>query len=183
MEKHFITAEDLLRDSFELGLRVAESNYRPTFIIGLWRGGSPIAIAIQELLDVLGQSAQHAAVRTASYGGGTVSRKVEVFGHSPIIESLSYNDRVLIVDDTFDTGRSVAAVVDTLRAGQVNCEIKLATIYYKPTLNKTDRQPDFYIHETDQWLVFPHELRGATLGEIKARGILPERAFKRDFKL
>ena len=31
----------------------------------------------------------------------------------------------------------------------------------------TDTSPDFYIHETDKWLVFPHELHGLTLEEIK----------------
>ncbi|MFT5611981.1 MAG: hypothetical protein ACI9LU_002489, partial [Polaribacter sp.] len=33
--------------------------------------------------------------------------------------------------------------------------------------NTTDYKPDFYIHETDKWLVFPHELRDLTLEEIK----------------
>ena len=46
-------------------------------------------------------------------------------------------------------------------------EIKVATPYYKPTKNKTDRKPDFYLHETDEWLVFPHELDGLTVEEIK----------------
>ena len=43
----------------------------------------------------------------------------------------------------------------------------LATPYFKPTKNKTNREPDFYLHETDQWLVFPHELDGLTIDEIK----------------
>jgi len=30
-----------------------------------------------------------------------------------------------------------------------------------------DRKPDFFIHETDKWLVFPHELEGLSLDEIK----------------
>ena len=47
-------------------------------------------------------------------------------------------------------------------------EIRVATPYFKPKNNKTDRVPDYYIHETDQWLVFPHELQGLTLEEIKS---------------
>ena len=31
----------------------------------------------------------------------------------------------------------------------------------------TSRLPDYYLHETDKWLVFPHELDGLTLDEIK----------------
>ena len=34
-------------------------------------------------------------------------------------------------------------------------DIKVATPYFKPTKNKTGRKPDFYLHETDEWLVFP----------------------------
>ena len=46
-------------------------------------------------------------------------------------------------------------------------EIRVATPYFKPTKNKTDRTPDYFIHETDQWLVFPHELQGLSMDEIK----------------
>ena len=47
-------------------------------------------------------------------------------------------------------------------------EIRIATPYFKPSKNKTDRVPDYYIHETDEWLVFPHELQGLSMDEIKA---------------
>jgi hypothetical protein len=42
----------------------------------------------------------------------------------------------------------------------------VACPWYKPSRNVTDLVPDFYIHATDQWLVFPHELRGLTPQEI-----------------
>ena len=47
-------------------------------------------------------------------------------------------------------------------------EIRIATPYFKPSKNKTDRIPDYYIHETDEWLIFPHELQGLSMDEIKA---------------
>ena len=47
-------------------------------------------------------------------------------------------------------------------------EIRIATPYFKPNKNKTDRKPNYYIHETDNWLVFPHELDGLTIEELKA---------------
>ena len=43
----------------------------------------------------------------------------------------------------------------------------MATPYFKPAKNKTDRQPDYYVYETDEWLVFPHELHGLSTDEIK----------------
>ncbi len=44
---------------------------------------------------------------------------------------------------------------------------KVACPWFKPNNNKTDIIPDFYLHETDAWLVFPHELVGLTPAEIK----------------
>jgi hypothetical protein len=32
----------------------------------------------------------------------------------------------------------------------------------------TDILPDYYLHETDDWLVFPHELNGLTREEMFA---------------
>jgi hypothetical protein len=46
--------------------------------------------------------------------------------------------------------------------------IKVATPWYKPDRNTTDIIPDFFVHETDQWLVFPHELSGLSDEEIAA---------------
>ena len=67
LEKLFVSAEELLADSFELGLRIFESGYRPSYIVGVWRGGTPIGIAVQEVLDLLGCKTDHFAIRTASY--------------------------------------------------------------------------------------------------------------------
>ena len=51
MEKLFIKSNQLLEDSFKLALNVYESGFRPNYIVGVWRGGAPIGIAVQELLD------------------------------------------------------------------------------------------------------------------------------------
>ena len=85
------------------------------------------------------------------------------------VHSLSKAFHVLIVDDVHDTGLSIQQVINDLKkACKKNTpEIKIATPYFKPTKNKTDRKPDFYLHETDEWLVFPHELDGLTVEEIK----------------
>jgi len=46
--------------------------------------------------------------------------------------------------------------------------VKVAVPYYKPERNKTDRVPDYYLHETDQWLKFPHSLEGLSVEEVRA---------------
>jgi hypothetical protein len=45
--------------------------------------------------------------------------------------------------------------------------VRIATVYYKPSRNKTNLAPDYFVHEVDEWLVFPHELRGLTDDEIR----------------
>ena len=44
--------------------------------------------------------------------------------------------------------------------------MKVATVYYKPGKRLVDIKPDFYVHETEKWLVFPHELQGLSEKEI-----------------
>ena len=69
MEKLFISANELLKDSFTLAWNIYESGYRPNYIIGVWRGGAPVGIAVQEFLNVLGVKSDHIAIRTSYYSG------------------------------------------------------------------------------------------------------------------
>ena len=186
MDKVFITAGELLKDSYELGLQILESGYRPSFIVGVWRGGTPVGIAIQEVLDVCKCQTNHFAIRTSSYEGMKQTDTVQVFGLQHMADVIDVDDKLLIIDDVFDSGRSIEAIINKL---QEKCrrntptDIRVATLYYKPNKNKTSRVPDFYLHETDQWLVFPHELRGCSKEEMRANKPLPERLFNMDLDL
>jgi hypoxanthine phosphoribosyltransferase len=169
MEKLFIQADELLSDSFKLAWQVYESGYRPNYIIGVWRGGAPIGIAVQEFLDVLGVSSDHIAIRTSHYKGiDETDSQVQVYGLNYIIKQVESEDSLLIVDDVHDTGKSVQKIIlELCDACKKNTpEIKVATPYFKPKKNETNIKPDFYIHETEKWLVFPHELEGLSLQEI-----------------
>jgi len=94
--------------------------------------------------------------------------QVQVYGLNYIIKQVESEDSLLIVDDVHDTGISIQKIIlDLQTACKKNTpEIKVATPYFKPKKNKTDRKPDFYIHETEKWLVFPHELEGLSMDEI-----------------
>ena len=171
MEKLFIRAEDLIQDSFNLALQVYEDGYRPNYIIGVWRGGAPIGIAVQELFSVLGVHSDHIAIRTYHYKAiNQRDSEVQVYGLNYIIKQVESEDSLLIVDDVHDTGISIEKIISDLKfACKKNTpEIRVATPYFKPGKNKTDRIPDYHIHETDHWLVFPHELQGLSMDEIKA---------------
>ena len=169
-EKIYLNAQDLLNDSFELGLRIFKSGFKPSFIIGVWRGGTPVGIAVQEILDLLGVKTDHIAFRTSSYYGiEKRDKKVRVHGLEYVVRHANWEDGLLIVDDVFDTGNSIKAILETLRSKMrrnMPKDIRIATAWYKPKKNVTDIVPDFCIHETDQWLVFPHELEGLTREEI-----------------
>ena len=170
MKKTFIQADQLLEDSFKLAWNVYESGFRPNYIVGVWRGGAPIGIAVQEFLEVLGVSSDHIAIRTSHYSGIDIhNSNVKVYGLNYVIRQLESEDSLLIVDDVHDTGLSIQQIVSDLKAAckKNTPDIKVATPYFKPTKNKTERKPDFYLHETDEWLVFPHELDGLTIDEIK----------------
>ena len=170
MEKHYIQADQLLKDSYNLAWKIYEQGFKPDFIIGIWRGGAPVGIAVQEFLDYLGVPSDNIAIRTSYYSGINSTRDtVQVYGLNYVVKQLKLNDSLLIVDDVYDSGMSIKKVIEELQeACKENMpEIQVATPYFKPKNNKTDRVPDYYIHETDQWLVFPHELQGLTLEEIK----------------
>ncbi len=171
VDKHYISPQSLLDDSFRLGARVYDSDFRPSFILALWRGAAPIGIALQEFLSYRGIESDHIAIRTASYTGvDNQAREIAIYGMNYLIKNVTFEDRLLIVDDVFDTGRTIEALIQHLRdKARRNTpeDIRVAVPYYKPSRNLTDRIPDYYLHETEQWLKFPHSLEGLTVDEIR----------------
>ena len=171
VEKIYIRSQELLEDSFRLAAKIHASGFRPQFIVGIWRGGSPVGIAVQEYFEFRGVGTDHIAIRTSSYTTiGEQSDTIRVHGLHYIIENVNADDSLLIVDDVFDSGRSIRAVLDELSEKtrrNMPTDLKIACPWYKPKNSKVAIVPDYYIHETDKWLVFPHELAGLTIEEIR----------------
>ena len=169
MEKLYVSAEELLRASYELAWQVYESGFRPDYIVGIWRGGAPVGIAVQEFFDLMGVASDHIAIRTSSYKGiGEREKTVQVYGLNYVIRQVESDNSLLMIDDVFDTGLSVQKVIEDLeKACKKNTpNIRIATPYYKPENNMTERTPDYFLYETSKWIVFPHELKGLSLEEI-----------------
>jgi hypothetical protein len=170
VEKLFISPDELLRDSFELARMILRSGLRPTFLVAMWRGGAPIGIAVQEVLEYHGIHADHIPIRTSAYTGiANETPVVRVHATDYLVSRLAFEDELLIVDDVFDSGRSIDAVLAELtRRCRRNLpgKIRIATVYYKPAHSRSSIVPDFYVRSTDQWLVFPHEIQGLTPEEI-----------------
>jgi len=183
-DKYYITAQQLLTDSFSLGLEILRSGFRPDFIVGVWRGGTPVGIAVQEILDYFDVHSDHIAIRTSSYTGiGQRAKEVRVHGLGYLIRNMNWDSSLLIVDDVFDSGLSLQAILDSLKAKtrrNMPEQIRIATPWYKPGNNQTSLKPDYYIHETDQWLVFPHEMKGLEQSEILANKPEMEELFRRN---
>ncbi len=172
MDKTVITAQELLEDSFNLGLQVLESGFEPTLIIAIWRGGTPVGMAVQEVLAYCGVESDHIAIRTSSYAGVDKRGTVSVHGLNYIIKKVCHDDRVLIVDDVFDTGNTIVAVIEELNRrarGNTPEDIRVAVPWFKPTRNQTNIVPEYYLRETSEWLVFPHELDALTPEEMLER--------------
>ena len=170
MDKIVLSAQGLLEDSFRLGATILKDGYRPTLIVAIWRGGTPVGMAVQELLAYCGVGADHIAIRTKSYDGvDKRSDNVQIHGVDYIINKINVEDRVLIVDDVFDTGNTIAAVIAEMqRRARDNMagDVRIAVPWFKPSRNQTTLTPDYYVHKTDEWLVFPHELDALTPQEL-----------------
>ena len=175
MGKRFVGADELLRDSFQLAASIHDAGFEPDFLVGLWRGGSAVGIAVQEGLEHFGIKTDHIAIRT-SYSGAhrypeMVSRadQIRVHGLQYLLENLCSHHSLLIVDDVYSTGSSVNAVIEQLaRKTRRNLphDIRIGTVWFRPT-NRTLQTPDYFVHETKDWLVLPYELSGLSLDELR----------------
>jgi hypoxanthine phosphoribosyltransferase len=187
LHKRYIAANDLLIDSFALAVRIYESGFRPDFLVGLWRGGSAVGISVQEGLEYLDVPTDHIAVRT-SYAGPeeysrrlTGKRRIAVHGLRYVLERVEEHHSMLIVDDVCSTGASVQAVIKKLaRKARRNTphDIRSAAVWFRRS-ERTVLPPDYFVHETDDWLVLPYELSGLSPEDVAAHkpaaaGVLDE---------
>lgn len=175
MEKRFIEEQTLLEDAYRLAVQIYKSSYRPDFIVGVWRGGSTVGIYVQECLQYLGVETDHIAIRTSYKGMDDYLQKlkdgteIRAHGLQYLFENMNAEDRLLIVDDVYSTGRNVAAVIDRLQTKMrlnMSKDVRIAAPYYRSGFNLHNRQPDYFLHKYDEWLVLPYELTGLAETEI-----------------
>lgn len=163
-EKIFISADQQMRDSFRMAKAIFDSGWMPDFLIGLWRGGTPIAIAIHEFFVYKGHRLLHMPVKCSSYTGDKQTHELQIDFPENFIDNIHEGSKVLLVDDTFDSGLTTAKLKSILEAR--GAEVRIAVLIWKPDNNRTTIKPDYYVGTTDKWIVFPHELEGLTPEEI-----------------
>lgn len=175
MKKHFISSQEHFEDSFKLAMKIYGSGYRPDYIIGIWRGGTPVGIVVHEFFAYVGVKVDHISVRTSYkgmefYNKPKSMRSTQVHNTRFLVDRVNSEDSLLIVDDVYSSGRSVKAVIDRLSKKlrrNMPSDVRIAVPYYKPSHNRTGRVPDYCLHESEDWLVMPHELNGLSAEEIK----------------
>ena len=168
LNKTYLSANDYLRDSFLLARMILDSGWVPDDIIVLWRGGAPVGVAVHEFLYYQGLRPRHRTLKCQSYTGiQAQSGEVVLESADEVFGAVVKGSRVLIVDDVFDSGNTARAVFE--RLAPCGVDARLATVYWKPSQNKTALRPDFHVRLTEDWIVFPHELDGLTPDEVKAK--------------
>ena len=171
MSKIFISANDFHQDCFQLANNIYKSTFIPDIVVGIWRGGSVPAIVIHEYLKYQGLDVLSNVITTKSYVGiGEQSENVKIDISSEVMSNLRISNRILLVDDVVDSGKTIESIFQYFDQNQIQGEIKVAAVYYKP--NVSTIIPDYYIHQTDKWIVFPHELEGLSNNEIGNKGIV-----------
>ncbi len=147
----------------ELARRIRDSGFRPDLIVGVCRGGWAPARIMSDLLE----NANTASIRIEFYLAPGVTARKPVISQAIMVPVKGIN--VLVVDDVADTGESLKVAVEHLDVCGAK-GVKTATLYYKP---KSCVKPDFFIIQTDQWIIFPWERLESTrrlLNEAEKRG-------------
>ena len=166
--KHYLSAEQYLHDIWRLAAAVRDSQWRPTVLIALWRGGAPVGVGVHEFFKACGIELRHCPLKCCSYSGigtGANAGEVGFSCHQEVLSAIGPGDRVLVVDDVFDTGKTAAAVEKLVQAP--GAEMRMACVYWKPAKCVTGGRPDYYVRDVgSDWIVFPHELEGLTREEL-----------------
>ena len=134
VEKAVVALANTIRQEFE-----------PDVIVGVARGGLIPAVRLSHLLgDKL------LRVIHVGYYVGIDMRKEKPELLADVGE---LKGKVLVVDDVADTGKSLEFVVNHLKERGLK-EMRVATIAWKP---RSKLKPDYFVYETDKWIVFPWE--------------------------
>jgi len=152
--------DEYLADCFRLAKKIWDDGYRPNFLIALWRGGAPPGIVIHEFFRCKGHDFYHTAIRTQSLEGVAEGNGFDIRGLKHVTDEVESGQQMLIVDDLFDTGRTMYEVIEYLRrrALRNTPEIRVATVYCRPQHRAFLVGPHYHLHSVSERPVFPHQL-------------------------
>ena len=170
-DRLIIDPETYLVDCFRLARQIWEDGYRPDFLVGLWRGGAPPGIVVQEYFRWKGHDLYHTAIRTQSLEGLRYGDGYDIKGLEHVLEIIEAEHRLLLVDDFFETGRTIYEVVRHLRrkARRNSPEVRVAVVYCRPRRRRYQVGPNYYVREVESRPLLPDRLTELTEDELRAR--------------
>ena len=158
-----IDPDEYLVDTLALGRKVYETGFRPKHAISIWRGGTPVGLGVDAYFRAQGVHLNHTTVATESYQGIGEQSEVIVKGLEHVIKVICPEDGLLIVDDVYESGRTIKKIVETIRARarkNAPAKIVVATVHSKPEKFVYEELPIICLHERagSEWIDYPHEL-------------------------
>jgi hypoxanthine phosphoribosyltransferase len=181
MEKVFIPYDTIRNNALKLAHKVNESGFVPDVIYIPLRGGAYMGNVFSEYYKLVrkeGRPVFYAAVVARSYTDIHKRDNVMIDGWTYDPQYLRNGDKVLFVDDVFDSGVTLNYLVEEIMSHGIPREdIKVAVHDYKvfPNKRKLPIQPDYYCEkivveneEDEKWLHYmSHEFAGLTDEEIE----------------
>ncbi|MDR2402775.1 MAG: phosphoribosyltransferase [Spirochaetaceae bacterium] len=182
MNKEFLPYDVVRNNALRLAHRIYHDGFVPDVIYVSLRGGVYLGNVISEYFKVIRRGERpvyYAAVVARSYTGIRQSDQIKVEGWTYAPEHLRIGDKVLLVDDIFDTGRTINHLAEIiLEKGIPRQDLKVAVHDYKYIYDKTDQlsiQPDYWcrkhelsVMDEDRWIHYmSHELVGLSPEELE----------------
>lgn len=182
MMKEFLPYDNVRNNALKLAHRIYKEGFIPDVIYCSLRGGAYVANVVSEYFKIARKDCHpvlYAAVVARSYSDIRKRDRVMVDGWTYSPEHLRPGDRILLVDDIFDTGKTINYLVELLlEKGIPRKDIKVAVHDYKYFTYKEEQlpiQPDYWCRkftitkpEEDRWIHYmSHELIGLSDEELE----------------
>ena len=182
MKKEFLQFDTERVNALKLARRIYCDGFIPDVIYVSLRGGAYMGNVISEYFKVVRQGERpvyYAAVVARSYTDVAQSEKVMIDGWTYSPEHLRVGDKVLLVDDIFDSGKTINYLAQViLDKGIPRKDLKIAVHDYKYFFDKEDQlpiQPDYWcrrhdvsVHDESLWIHYmSHELLGLSAKELE----------------
>ena len=182
MQKEFLQYDVVRDNALKLAHRIYSDGFVPDVIYVSLRGGAYLGNVISEYFKVInrrGRPVYYAAVVARSYTDVRKSDQIKVEGWTYAPEYLRHGDKVLLVDDIFDSGTTInhlAGII--LNKGIPREDLKVAVHDYKYFFDQKSQlsvQPDYWcrrhdlsVHDEDRWIHYmSHELVGLNQEELE----------------
>ena len=155
-----LTWEGFGKAVVQLAEQIRDGGYDPDVILGIARGGLPLAASLAYSLGV-----KNLSVLNVEYYTGVNERlDFPVILPSPFDRVDLTGARLLIVDDVADTGVTLQLVHETV--GDAVSDLRTAVLYEKP---RSVVHCDYIWREVDAWIDFPWSSRSQLLDPPVAR--------------